>query len=200
MRNMKTIENLLELAKSDQNHSSVSKSEKIFLDEPEAQRAFAEYKKHLVDLSCWNEAGNLSSYQLFDQNGEIIANGKIAQDLLIRISLKGTGKYDWVKVVEIADESNEMILTVQPTFDPSKKEAKTVSHFFTAEARNNFCLHLDGRKISFYIIGLNEKQNLTQTSDFVEAIRNWVAANVGTYLGLQKAEWTTFAENFITAN
>lgn len=194
---MQTVKNLLEQAKSDQSHSSVSQAETSFSNQTDASKAFEKYKKNLLNINCWNEAGNLSGYQLFNQDGEVVPTGKIAENLLIRISLEGMGKYDWVKVIEISDNENETILTTQPTFDPAEKGAKTVSHFFTAEARNNFCLQLNNRNINFYIIGLKEKQNVAQTNDFVEALRNWVAANVGSYLNLQKGEWKTFADNFL---
>ena len=193
---MKTIRALLEQANTDENHSSVSKSETHFSNQARTRQGFSEYKKCLLDLTCWNKAGNLSSYQHFKENGET-TEGKVSENSLIRISLKGTGKYDWVKVIEITDNEDEFILTVQPTYDPTAENPKIVSHFFTAEARNNFCLQLKDTKIVFYIIGLNEKQNVAPTSEFVEAIRNWVAANVGSYLGLQRDEWTTFAQNFL---
>ena len=196
---MRSIQSLLEQAKSDENHSSVSHSEIEFKKQAEAAQAFSEYKEKLLIVDCWNEAGEISSYTLFNQKGEKLKSRTIAENSLIRISLKGTGKYDWVKVVEIADNKHEMILTVQPTFDATAQESKKnrVSHFFTDEARNNFCLQLDNKKINFYIIGLNEKQNVTHTNDFVEAIRNWVTANIGSYLGIQKGEWKIFAKNFL---
>ena len=194
---MPTILNLLEQAQADESHSSVSRAETDFNNPVEAAKEFVKLKENLQNIDCWNKAGNLSSFEIFDQDGKAVSSGKIAKDLLIRISLKGTGKYDWVKVSEISDAGNEMILTVQPTFDPDNKDKQTVSHFFTAEARNNFCLQLNGTKISFYVIGLNEKQNIAQTNDFVEAIRNWVTANVGSYLGIQKGEWTAFTEKFL---
>lgn len=193
---MKTIQMLLEQASINENNSSVSKSETHFSNQEEIRQRFTEYKKCLLDLTCWNKAGNLSSYQHFKENGEK-TDDKISENSLIRISLKGTGKYNWVKVVGLTDNEDEFILTFQPTYDPTAENPKIVSHFFTAEARNNFCLQLKDTKIVFYIIGLNEKQNLAPTSDFVEAIRNWVTANVGSYLGLQREEWTTFAQNFL---
>lgn len=197
---MKTIENLIIEANSDQKHSSVSEAEIEFDEKIKATSAFGKYKKNLLNLECWNQAGNLSSYELFDVQGEIVRTRQLKENLLLRISLKGSGKYDWVKIIDISETQETVIVTVQPTFDPNKSETKTVSHFFTEEARNNFCLRLMDKKVIFYIIGLNEKQNVAQTNDFVEAIRNWVAANVGSYLGIQKSEWTTFANNFLRGN
>lgn len=194
---MKSIDYLKREANSDKKHSSISQAEIIFDDQTKASNAFMGYKENLLNLNCWNQSGNLSKYRLFDLHGKSIRNQKLSENLLLRISLKGSGKYDWVKIIELNDSLNEMIVTVQPTFDPNDKEAKSVSHFFTEEARNNFCLQLLETKVFFFIIGLNEKQNVAQTDDFVEAIRNWVAANVGTYLGIQKSEWSSFAEKFL---
>lgn len=197
---MKSVKNLIKQANSDEKHSSISEAEIEFDDQTKASIAFSQYKKNLLNVDCWNQAGNLSSYELFDVQGKIIRTKQLEENLLLRISLKGSGKNDWVKIIEISETQETVIVTVQPTFDPNKSETKTVSHFFTEEARNNFCLRLMDKKVVFYIIGLNEKQNVAQTNDFVEAIRNWVAANVGSYLGIQKSEWTTFANNFLRGN
>jgi hypothetical protein len=196
---MKTIEQLLQQAESDPNHSSISFAEKSFNSKEQAEKAFADYKIKLMKIDVWNRAGNLAEFELFNLHGEIATDGKLAENLLLRLSLKGAGKYDWVKIVEIKNYERELILTVQPSFDPTDEilDKDKMSHFFTDEARNNFCLQLDTKKVNFYIIGLNEKQNTTQTQSLLETVRNVAAANFGSYFGIQKAEWTIFAGKFL---
>jgi hypothetical protein len=116
----------------------------------------------------------------------------------IRISLPGSGKNDWVKIVEIHDAADEIVLTVQPSSNPTDKEDNsTTSHFFTNDSTNNFCLQKNGIKLNFYVIGLGEKSNTEDTSGIVETVRNFATANIGHYLGIQKAQWQNFCDNFV---
>ena len=92
-----------------------------------------------------------------------------------------------------------MVLTVQPTFDPTAKDAdkNRTSHFFTSEATNNFCLEKQENKVNIYVIGLSEKPNTQDTGGILETIRNYATANLGHYFGIQEGEWTTFCKNFL---
>jgi hypothetical protein len=47
-----------------------------------------------------------------------------------------------------------------------------------------------------YVIGLNERLNSGHTSGMIETVRNTAVANIGYYLGIQKAEWKKFCESF----
>jgi hypothetical protein len=48
-----------------------------------------------------------------------------------------------------------------------------------------------------YVIGLNEITNTEKTGGLLESARNLATANLGHYLGVQKAAWTKFCENFL---
>jgi hypothetical protein len=58
-------------------------------------------------------------------------------------------------------------------------------------------LQKDDTSIALYVIGLNEKANVEESGNPAEAARNVAAANLGYYLGLQKAMWTEFCKNFL---
>lgn len=90
------------------------------------------------------------------------------------------------------------MITVQPAYNPAAKPVDTTitSHFFTREARNNFCLQKDDKDVALYVIGLNEKTNTNETGSPVETIRNVATANPGFYLRIQKAMWKDFCSNF----
>mgnify|MGYP001811185044 CR=1 FL=1 len=139
--NFKT-DKLLGQANLDEDHSSFSSDERTFKDVPEAARKFSILKAKLLNIEEWNEHSTMSSFAAFDENGREIADGKISEDILLRISLKGTAKYDWVRVIEIYEAADEFVITVKPTFDPTaeKVDKSVVSHFFTDGSSNNFCL------------------------------------------------------------
>lgn len=194
---MKTDE-LLNQAKQNESESSVSSADKDFEREETARRAFIALKTKLLNINEWNKHSLMSSYELFDENGNVLEDGKISVGLFIRISLKASGKYDWIRVIEFYDQPDEFIITVKPTFDPTaeKETEKTVSHFFTDDATNNFCLFIKAGTVALYVIGLNEKRNTTETDGALETIRN-VAVNIAGFLGMQKSEWEKFCHHFL---
>jgi hypothetical protein len=194
---MKTDE-LLKQAEISSRESSISCAEKTFVNEAWATEVFSSLKAKLFDIKDWNEHSLLSSYEVFDEHGKSIESEKLSAGVFVRISLKGTIKYDWIKVIDIYEAADEFIITVQPTYDPTEKKVdkSVISHFFTDESTNNFCLSREGEKVRLYVIGLNEKQNTSETKNTLETIRN-VAVNLSTYLGIQNGEWEKFCHYFI---
>ncbi len=194
---MKTDE-LLKQAEAQTNESSISAADRKFTNEDAARQFFAAIKAKIINVSEWNEHALMSSYALFDKDGKEIADEKIRVGAFLRISLKTSGKYDWVRVENISDAPDEFIITVRPTFDPTaeNRDEKIISHFFTDESINNFCLSRNGSTVALYVIGLKEKQNTNETGGALETIRN-VAVNLSTYLGIQNGEWEKFCHHFM---
>ena len=195
---MKT-DDLLNQAKRNNSESSISFADQDLADEQEAARIFSLLRRRVLDIAGWNKHSLFSTYELFDENGGEIADGKIAVGVFIRIALKASGKYDWIRVINFSEDEKEFVITVKPTFDPTaeKTSEKVISHFFTDESTNNFCLFRKGKTVAFYIIGLDEKPNTGETGGALETVRN-VAVNIGTYLGIQKSEWEKFCRHFLS--
>lgn len=193
------IQKLLDSALADKNHSSVSFAERIFLSPTGAAAAFSSLKENIRDLNLWNQAASLNNFELFDKTGRKCQNELLKKNLFVRMSLKGSGKYDWVKIAKITESENLFIVSVKPIFDPTdiNSDKAHTSHFFMAESSNNFCLIHEDKKITFFVIGLNEKQNVSEAKNAFEIVRNVATANIGSYFGIQKAEWKTFCENFL---
>lgn len=194
----KGTENLLKQAKQNENESSISSADKSFESEAEAAQVFSTLKTKILDIKEWNDHSLMSSYALFDETGREIDDKKFYTGAFIRISLKASGKYDWIQIVNISEMPDEFIITVKPTFDPTAEsvDRSVISHFFTDESANNFCLTKEDKTVAFYVIGLSEKQNTSETKSALETIRN-VAVNVATYLGMQKGEWEKFCRHFL---
>lgn len=197
------IQNLLEQAaaqaeSSTAEVSSVTNATRNCSSETEAKNVFQRLIQKLFNIEQWNAESNLSSFALFDENGFAKMEKIPAVGDFIRISLPGSGKDDWVKIVEIHDAADEIVLTVQPSSNPTDKEDNsTTSHFFTNDSTNNFCLQKKGIELNFYVIGLGEKSNIKDTSGIVETVRNFATANIGHFLGIQKAQWQNFCDNFV---
>jgi hypothetical protein len=195
--NFKT-DDLLEQAKRNEAHSSVASAEKTFSDEAEAAQVFSVLKTKLSNIDEWNGHAMLSSFKLFGEDGQELQTKKPAVGTFLQISLTGTMKYDWVRVVDIYETADEFIISVKPTFDPTDKSAdrSAVSHFFTDESTNNFCLVRKTKTVALNVIGLNEKFNASETGGTLETVRN-AAVNLGSYLGVQRGEWEKFCHHFL---
>lgn len=200
------IQHLLERAgqqarESNTGESSITFASRAFSDESEAEFFFNRLKQKLFHIEKWNAESFLTSFEPFDGNGKPSKRETAAVGDFIRLSLAGSGKADWVKIIEITEESNEVVITVSPSYNPTENQPDkdTTSHFFTAESTNNFCLGINRETVSFYVIGLNEKTNTQETENFIETFRNVAVANIGSYLGIQTGEWKTFCENFINS-
>lgn len=189
---------LLNNARLNKETSSITESEMSFADEAESRRVFEELRSNVFKIAKWNEHGVLSSYAIFDKNGQDINGKTISVGVFMRIWLKGSGKYDWVKVIDLFEANDEFVMTVKPTYDPTaeKPDKNVVSHFFTHEATNNFCVVRAAETVKFYVIGLGEKRNTTETDNAVQTARN-LAVNLGSLLGVQTGEWKRFTENFL---
>ena len=180
-----------------QEDSSIAKATRVFPSAAEAEEAFSFLQKRLFHIEHWNACSEISSFELFGADGNSQPK-KVAVGDFIKISLPGSGKDDWVNIVQIHETPDEVILTLKPSHDPTDKDNKdSTSHFFSGDSTNNFCLQRKDAKINFYVIGLNEKTNTEDTSGILETARNFATANIGCLLGIQKAQWETFCKNFL---
>jgi hypothetical protein len=183
----------------DAEKSSLAQASRSFTTASESEANFKQLREKLFHVQKWNSESGASHFELFDENGNQIKDKRAATGDFIKITLPATGKSDWVKIIEIHDAPDEVVLTVQPTYNPTEKnpDKTVISHFFTNDSRNNFCLERDRETLNFYVIGLSEMSNTEDTSNILETARNFAAANLGHYLGFQKAEWTIFCQNFL---
>ena len=197
------IQNLLEQAaaqaeSSTAEASTVTNGTRNCSTETEAENVFQRLKQKLHRIEQWNAESNLSSFALFDENGFSKMEKIAAVGDFIRITLPGSGKDDWVKIIDIHETADEIVLTIQPSPNPTDEDNEsTTSHFFTDDSTNNFCLQKNGAKLNFYVIGLGEKSNTKDTSGIIETVRNFATANVGYFFGIQKAQWQNFCDNFV---
>jgi hypothetical protein len=198
------IQSLLEQAEkqaasSKTGESSISFASRDFSEISQAENLFDHLKQKLFRVRKWNTESFLTSFELYGKNGKLSAGEAAAVGDFIRLSLTGSGKYDWVKIIEIHETTDEAVISVKPSYNPTENQPdKTkVSHFFSGDSTNNFCLGKKDKTVSFYVIGLNEKTNTDETENLIEKARNLAVANIGSYLGIQKSEWKVFCENFL---
>lgn len=198
----KTASLLAQANQQPDSDSSVTQATRTFASNNEAAEKFVYFKRKLLNINDWEKISLISYFELRDRDGNS-ADQPAKVNNFIRIYMPGSGKYDWVSIIaidEASDEtSEEFVIRVQPSFDPTanKNNQSAVSHFFTAESTNNFCLVRENENIHIYVIGLNEKPNTDETGSVLESARNFLTANIGSFLGIQQKEWETFCRNLL---
>ncbi len=151
------IESLLKAANSSpDNDTSINIAKRTFVTDEDCRSFFDAFRSRMFRIDEWNKNSSATKYDLFEESGDIINSEPISVGKFIRIALYGGGKYDWVRVVEIGDAPDEVVVTVKPSYDASEQPPDTskTSHFFGPEAENNFCLQILEKTLSFYVIGL----------------------------------------------
>lgn len=181
---------------ADEGKSSITQVTREFSDEMAAETALQRFKQKLLHVNDWQKNSGVSTFQLVHKNGEEIKSSKAQIGNFIRINLPGTGKYDWVQIIDIVEDKDELVLTIEPSFDPRQNDTEKTSHFFKRGATNNFCLQRQGNTLAFGVIGLNEEVNTDETGGVLESLRNLATAELG-WLGFQKIEWKIFCGNFL---
>ena len=179
--------------------SSVTSESRLFTNTADADGFFERLRQELFRVREWNGKTALTSFELFDEKGNLADRQTAVVGDFLRLTMTGSGKYDWVRIIEIVDEAGEAIVTIKPSHDPTDNESdkNATSHFFTSESTNNFCLEKNEAVVSFYVIGLSEKTNTDETGSLIEKARNVAVANIGSYFGIQKGEWKTFCAKFL---
>jgi hypothetical protein len=196
----KTDEILKESEQLPADEYSINSYERPFEDSDAARRYFDDLRHRFTDIEHWNLNSDVASYELHERDGALAANGRIRPGLFMKITLAGSGKSDWVSIENLVLSPDELMIIVKPTYDPTQRPPDTgkISHFFEAKARNHFCAVRDGNKVKVYVIGLHETPNTGHAGGIVETLRNAAVANLGYYLGLQKAMWTAFCKRFLS--
>jgi len=179
--------------------SSITYASRAFPKTHDADDFFNRLVPELFRVREWKNKTTLTSFELFDEKGDISERQTALVGDFIRLSVLSSGRSDWVKVIEIIDEPDEAILTIEPSHDPTQNEPDNItsSHFFTSDSTNSFCLEKTNAIVSFYVIGLSTKTNRNKAGSFIEKARSVAVSKVGPYFGVQKGDWKTFCANFL---
>jgi hypothetical protein len=184
------------------------KEERTFATEDEAVAFFLIARKRLLDVNRWSElAGTaLSSFKLTNGFGNAVDRyAEVGDYLCIDIPGPGTalGKgYDWVRIEEIAEESEEgmdmISLRARPASNPLLGNNNETAHFLTEQATSTFQIKRIGKHIYAEEHGRNEQAN-TYTTSTLDNLRNmfvgWAAM-----MGFSYPQWKALVKGLIETN
>lgn len=148
----------------------------------------------LLNINLWGDIAGLSSFQLFDEQGnEVVREGM--QGDYIRIDIPGPGTqlgdgFDWVRIEEIfrhQDDKEELLsVKVRPSINPMAKGTST-AHFLKAEATSTFIVRRLHLRVQAEEHGRNEMAN-TDTTHILDNARNLLVGGAAK-LGLSYPQW-----------
>lgn len=171
-------------------------SERQMSDEDSAQAEFNVSKRRLFDVNAWSSIPAIanSRFQLHGRDGIQLNTERVKEGDFIMIDLPGPLPYYWVKVTEVTEQEDMAEFTVQPTYDPTVKEDKTVTaHFFQDQARSTFRVQCQGTVISAHEIGVDEAINNQSVEAGGKGLVNTLVAQAG-WAGFQQYQWKNLTE------
>lgn len=174
-------------------------STRKFDNEGSAEAEFRKAVERLYNINAWSDIPGVANaaFELFSSNGQPVKRDQVQKEDFVRIDLPGPLPFYWVKVVEVSAESDHAQFTVQPSYDPTKREGKVVTdHFFQDQARSIFRIERHGAEIIAMEIGLNEAINNQEAEAGEKRLINTLVSEGG-WAGFQKYQWKNLTEYLV---
>jgi len=179
----------------DKQYSSVRR----FTDEVSAKIEFPRVKERLFNVNGWSKIPGIANavFELYSHDGHRLTRERVEEGDFIKIDLPGPLPFNWVKVTgrSIGEDSAQFI--VQPTYDPTENDDKTVTdHFFQDRARSIFRVERNGSEIAAMEIGLNEAINNQKEEAGEKGLINTLVSEGG-WAAFQKYQWKNLTDYLV---
>ncbi len=186
-------ENTEGAASNTQSHSEFESME-------EAASFYQLARERLLNVNNWHQlAGKATAqFQLRDGNGNAVGR-KARKGDYFQIDIPAPGSVtgdgcDWVKIEDIREDENFLVITVRPCSNPQNNKEDT-AHFFSSDSSSSFLVKREGRKVTAGVHGRNEKPN-ADADKLVDKIRNTVVA-IGAITGFSKLQWKSLVNGIV---
>jgi len=179
----------------DKEYSSV----RSFTDEVSAKMEFSRVKERLFDVNKWSKIPGIANavFELYTRDGQRLNRHHAEEGDFIKIDLPGPLPFNWVKVTGRSEGEDNAEFTVQPTYDPTENDDRTVTdHFFQDRARSIFRVERNGREISAMEIGLNEAINNQKEEAGEKGLINTLVSEGG-WAAFQKYQWKNLTDYLV---
>lgn len=185
-----------EVLKGEATKDKLYSTSRQFDDEDSAAFEFSRSRERLFNVNGWSDIPGIAnaSFQLFSAEGESLNRNAVEVGDFIKIDLPGPLPFYWVKVIELSDERDSAQFTVQPTYDPTENDDKTVTdHFFQDKARSIFRVERKANEITAMEIGIDESANSKEGEAGDKAITNTLVS-AGGWAAIQKYQWKNLTD------
>ena len=126
---VREIKEEAKVVQGEKSKDKVYKTSREFESEEAARTEFLQSKQRLFDVNAWTNIPALvnSAFILFTADGRPLKEkARVEEGDFIKIDLPGPLPFYWVKVNEVSEGEQEAQFTVQPTYDPTDNDDKTV--------------------------------------------------------------------------
>ena len=193
------LENIKEegkVLKGEKSKDKLYSTSRQFDDADSASFEFSRSKERLFNVNAWSNIPGIANaaFELFTQSGEPLNRTIVQKDDFIKIDLPGPLPFYWVKVLEVVDQADSAEFTVQPTYDPTDNDDKTVTdHFFQDKARSIFRVERNGNEITAMEIGVDEAINNQEGEAGSKGLVNTLVSEGG-WAAFQKYQWKNLTD------
>ena len=198
-KGMDEIRKEAQVLKGEESKDKVYSSVRAFDDEDSAKFEFSRSKERLFNVNAWSKIPGIanSTFELFGEDGNPITRYQVQKGDFIKIDLPGPLPFYWVKVNEVSEQNDAAQFTVQPTYDPTHDDDKTVTdHFFQDQARSIFRVERKGKEITAMEIGVNEAINNQEAEAGSKGLINTIVSEGG-WAGFQKYQWKNLTDYLV---
>ena len=198
-KGMDEIRKEAQVLKGEESKDKVYSSVRVFDDEDSAKFEFSRSKERLFNVNAWSKIPGIanSTFELFGEDGNPVERYQVQKGDFIKIDLPGPLPFYWVKVNEVSAENDSAQFTVQPTYDPTHDDDKTVTdHFFQDQARSIFRIERYGNEIKAMEIGVNEAINNQEAEAGSKGLINTIVSEGG-WAGFQKYQWKNLTDYLV---
>lgn len=198
-KGVEEIKKEAQVLKGEESKDKIYSSVRVFDDEDSAKFEFSRSKERLFNVNAWSKIPGIanSTFELFGEDGNPVERYQVQKGDFIKIDLPGPLPFYWVKVNEVSAENDSAQFTVQPTYDPTHDDDKTVTdHFFQDQARSIFRVERYGNEIKAMEIGVNEAINNQEAEAGSKGLINTIVSEGG-WAGFQKYQWKNLTDYLV---
>ena len=198
-KGIKKIREEAKVLKGEKSKNKTYSTTREFTDEGSASLEFPRVKERLFDVNAWSSIPGIANavFELHRPDGKFLRKNYVDKGDFIRIDLPGPLPFYWVRVTDLSASDTRAEFMVQPTYDPTERDDKTVTdHFFKDQARSIFRVERNGREITAMEIGLDEAINNEKAEAGEKGLINTLVS-AGGWAVLQKYQWKNLTDYLV---
>jgi hypothetical protein len=173
-------------------------------DDAAAKTFYETVKERLLEVNNWHHlAGIISArFQVTDPSGNEV-DRKVQKGDFLKVDIPGPGSkeghgFDWVKVEELTEVSQDNIQSVGFRVRPSENprgDKENIAHFYDSSATSNFLVTREGKKVTATVIDRNVKPN-DDTESLTDKLRHTAIA-MSAIASFSNIQWKKLAEGLV---
>lgn len=198
-------ESAKEVLEGDKGLNKTYSSQKEYPDETAAKDAFNDAKNRMFNVNTWGKipGPENATFLLYDRRGypykkEVIEDIKPRVGDFIKTLLPGNLPEDWVRVVDVQEDTDHASFTVRPSKDPTDEDQpeNVTEHFFQSTATSTFNVERKDNILIASETGLGEQINNEDPEAGKRNKLNTAISEAG-WAFVQKLQWENVTDYIV---